>query len=168
MLLNLHNKRFDEEMLQSVISAVNTESANITVYLSSPGGSQSVMEAMLDIVDNDARIEVVGYDSLQSSAFEFFVKAKCRKRLLPKTLGMIHQVCFTVDLDERKKPYYEIDKAALDMLELQKKDSQEFLRLLGLTHREEVNYNLNKNVYFHYDRFLEVVENYKRNTALNE
>lgn len=168
MILGLHNSSFNEEMLEKVITAFNQNLELITIYLRSGGGKYSVMCAMLDIINNNPeRFELVANDYIGSAAFILFFKANCKKRILPNTFGMHHQISIKVSLNENGKAYYDEDIAELKRMEFDKKESQEFNRRIGLTKKEMKMYNKDYDLHFQYDRLMLMMEHYK-NTAQRE
>lgn len=164
MTLNLYNEPFETEMLTKVFEAFNNTKEVITIYLRSGGGKVSIQNALTDFVNtNSERFEVVGFDYLASCAFIFFLKINCEKRLANDTIGMLHQIRSSVDLDEFNKPYYAEDESSMIRQKVQKQESQDLIKKLGLSPAEIKKYNKNDDLYFQYDRFLELIENYKQN-----
>ena len=165
MIITLHDQDFDAELLTKITDAVNSESEKITVYLQSDGGIVCVCQVLLDIVNkNKEQFQLIGYESLCSSAFEFFIKAECEKELLPHTLGMIHQAERKFHLNNNLKLTAEDDKAAFERVKKYTiPEDKIFIQKLGLTPKELREYNKGNDVYFQYDRFLEVIDNYKTN-----
>lgn len=164
MILSLYREPFEPELLKKIAEAINSDSRHITVYLSSTGGKTSVMTALIEMVNsNKDRFSLVAYDFIGSAAFVFFIKAKCNKKVLINTMAMHHQTITNVDFDEFKKPYYQSDAAELTRMKKERDDSQKFNTQIGLTEYEIKRYRQNYDLYFQYDRILELVENYNKN-----
>ena len=165
MILSLHDQDFDSELLTKVTEAVNSDSDKITIYLCSDGGFTCVCAVSLDIINkNKERFKIIGYERLCSAAFEFFIKAECEKELMFKTLGMIHQSSRSVYLNDNLSGANTNNKAVMERVKKYTKPNDEiFIKRLGLTQKELRAYNKGEDVYFQYDRFLEVVDNYKTN-----
>lgn len=165
MILTLYDQDFDSELLTKVTEAVNSDSERITMYICSDGGWVCVCQVLLNIINkNKDRFKLIGFESLSSAGFEFFVKAECEKELLPYTLGMIHQPIRTMSLNNNLKPNHEGDKASYERVKKYTIPEDEiFIKRLALTPKELREYKKGNDVYFQYDRFLEVVENYKTN-----
>lgn len=165
MTLTLYDQYFDSELLTKVTEAVNSDSERITMYISSDGGWVCVCQVLLNIINsNKDRFKLIGFESLSSAGFEFFVKAECEKELLPYTLGMIHQPARTMSLNNNLKPVGECDKASYERVKKYTIPEDEiFIKRLRLKPKELREYKKGNDVYFQYDRFLEVVENYKTN-----
>ena len=165
MTLTLYDQDFDEELLTKITEAVNSDSEKITIYLQSDGGYVSICQVLLNIINgNKDRFKLIGFKSLCSAGFEFFVKAECEKELLPYTLGMIHQPTRTMSLNNNLKPVGEGDKASYERVKKYTiPDNEIFNRKLKLTPKELREYKKGNDVYFQYDRFLELIENYKTN-----
>lgn len=99
-----------------------------------------------------------------SAAFEFYLKVDCEKELMFKTLGMIHQSSRSVYLNDNLSGANANNKAVIERVKKYTKPNDEiFIKRLGLTPKEVREYNKGNDVYFQYDRFLEVVDNYKTN-----
>lgn len=165
MILSLHDQDFDSELLTKVTEAVNSDSEKITIYLCSDGGFTCVCAVSLDIINkNKERFKIIGYERLCSAAFEFYLKVDCEKELMFKTLGMIHQSSRSVYLNDNLSGSNTNNKAGMERVKkYTKPDNEIFIKRLGLTPKELREYNKGNDVYFQYDRFLEVVDNYKTN-----
>ena len=165
MILTLYDQDFDSELLTKVTEAVNSDSERITMYICSDGGWVCVCQVLLDIINkNKDRFKLIGFESLSSAAFEFFIKAECEKELMFKTLGMIHQSSRSVYLNDNLSVANTNNKAVMERVKkYTKPDDLIFIKRLGLTQKELRAYNKGEDVYFQYDRFLEVVDNYKTN-----
>ena len=165
MILTLYDQDFYSELLTKVTEAVNSPDEEITIYLFSDGGCNSVCNVLLNIIENDRdRFKLFGYELLSSSAFEFFVKAECKKELMPLTIGMIHQGFRTVSINDNLKPSDRFNKEIIEKTKrYAKNDDENFIQKLGLTPKELREYKKGNDVYFQYDRFLEIIDNYKTN-----
>ena len=165
MILTLYDQDFDSELLTKVTEAVNSDSEKITIYLQSGGGYVCVCQVLLNIINgNKDRFKLIGFESLSSAGFEFFIKAECEKELLYNTLGMIHQSSRSVYLNDDLNGSNENNKALIKRVkEYTKPNDDIFIKKLGLTPKEFNEYKKGNDVYFQYDRFLEVVDNYKTN-----
>ena len=164
MTLNFYRESFEPEMLTQLADALNGDAEKITIYFSSNGGKNSVAQAATDLVNaNKERFEFVAYDYIGSNGFKFFIEIECEKRVLPNILAMHHQTRTSLDVDEFKKPYYQSDKAEVERMKYERRDIEEFNRRIGLTALELKRFNRNDDVYFQYDRLLELIENYKNN-----
>ena len=165
MTLTLHDQDFDSELLTKVTEAVNSDSEKITIYLCSDGGFTCVCAVSLDIINkNKERFKIIGYERLCSAAFEFFIKAECEKELMFKTLGMIHQSSRSIYLNDDLNGSNENNKATMKRVkEYTKPNDDIFIKRLGLKPKELREYKKGNDVYFQYDRFLEVIDNYKTN-----
>ena len=165
MILTLYDQDFDEELLKKITDAVNSDSEKITIYLCSDGGLICVCNVLLHIINNHKdRFKLIGFESLSSAGFEFFIKAECEKELLPYTLGMIHQHQRKITLNSNMEPTYS-DGEAL-MIRAKKytnPDDEIFIERLGLSPKELREYKKGNDIYFQHDRFLEIINNYKTN-----
>lgn len=166
MILNLYNCNFENDDLQKLIEATNSDANEIIIYIRSCGGLNSINNAMLDIVNsNPSRFKIVGTGYLASCGFDFFVKAECEKKILNPTLGMFHQFRQEIDIDERMKPYYPIDSEYQKLQKNSFPESLEFIQLCGFTKKETNDFKKNKDVFFQHNRLKEIIETYKHNTT---
>lgn len=165
MILTLYDQDFESELLTKVTEVVNSDSEKIIIYLQSYGGETCVCKVALDIINgNKDRFKLIGFESLSSAGFEFFVKAECEKELLPYTFGMIHQPTRTMSLNNTLKPVGEGDKASYERVKKYTIPEDEiFIKRLRLKPKELREYKKGNDVYFQYDRFLEIINNYKNN-----
>lgn len=165
MTLTLYDQDFDEELLTKVTEAVNSDSERITIYLYSEGGFVCICQVLLDMINkNKDRFKLIGFESLSSAGFEFFIKAECEKQLLPHTLGMIHQHQRKISLNNNLKPTYTGGESVMERVKKYTlPDEKIFIQKLKLTPKELREYKKGNDVYFQYDRFLELIENYKTN-----
>lgn len=165
MTLTLFDQDFDSEMLTKVTEAVNSDSERITIYLYSEGGDVCVCQVLLDIINkNKDRFKLIGFESLSSAGFEFFIKAECEKELLPYTLGVLHQHQREIALNNHLKPTYKCGEVAIERVKKYTiPDDKIFIQKLKLTPKELREYKKGNDVYFQYDRFLQIIDNYKTN-----
>jgi hypothetical protein len=168
MKLLFHDQSFDKEMLEKIFDAYNSQHKNIHIYLSSDGGSAWILDLMVEIINIDPdRFTLTGYNELSSSAFEFYIKAKCSKELLPGTIGMYHQSTREIHINDKGKPAYNSDAAFLK----RKKNIfwptlMEFIDKCELTKKEKNKIKKGDDVYFQYNRFKEIENAYTKNTRL--
>ena len=167
MKLILHKEKFDSDFLEKIAKAFNESKPEevIELYLHSNGGSISIKEAVTEIVNTDpTKFYLVGYEYLASSAFNFFVEAKCSKKLLPGTIGMYHLATNTLDFNDRMKPVYGIDEACIKRIkECDHPANIEFMKACGFTVKETIEANKGNDVFFQFARFLEIVNHYNEN-----
>ena len=165
MILTLYDQDFDEELLKKITDAVNSDSEKITIYLCSDGGLVCICNVLLHIINKHKdRFKLIGFESLCSAGFEFFIKAECEKELLPYTLGMIHQHQRKITLNNNLKPTYTDGEAVINRIKKYTvPDDRIFIERLGLSPKELREYRKGNDVYFQHDRFLEIIDKYQIN-----
>lgn len=164
MIVTLHHKEVDEEMLNTIVNAYNTAKDIITIYLMSDGGYICVMKAIVDLINSDPdAFELVGYDILYSAAFEIFVTAKCKKRLLPNTVGMYHQSSRKLTINSAGKAQYKADEIVKEKAAIFHKEELKFIKKCGFTNKETKQFKKDHDVYFHTERFNEIAKHYSSN-----
>lgn len=71
---------------------LNGEISYIHIYLCSDGGKTCYTDALLDMINQMGMdVCITAFGTIASSAFNLFYRATCPCRLLPLTVGMIHQ-----------------------------------------------------------------------------
>lgn len=158
MILDLKGT-INEEMVSDLVNFINeAQGTNKKIYLQSQGGFIYCAEQMLDIINENAEeIEFVGHATLESSAFELFFKAKCKKRILNSTRGMLHFATADVTLNQNGKPLSQTYVKHLK--EEVAKRNDEIIKKLKLTAKEISKYNKGEDVEFSYKRMLELINN---------
>lgn len=168
MIINLHDKDFNADMFHDIITAFNSTEEVIEIYLYSGGGSTGIMSALLDLINiNPNRFVLIGYCSLASAAFELFVRAGCRKRLLENTIGMYHQGSRSIDINDYGKPKFHEDIAIKNQTEVFRKLTMSFIDKCGFTPTEKTKFKKDHDVYFSNERFVEIVDTYYNNQLRN-
>lgn len=158
MILNL-NGYIDENTPNILIDFIVTyRGEQKQIYFSSEGGWISESNVMLDVLNNcKNEVELIGYNSLSSCAFELFFKAECKKRILYGTRGMLHFAKATLDVNQKG---HITDKYNLTNLkENTSKRNDELIKKLKLTPKEISKYNKGGDVEFTYNRMLELLNN---------
>ena len=90
-----------ESTLSDLVEFLNSNGGEKRILLCSDGGYYQVMEAMLHLINTEGEsITLVAYNRIFSSAFEFFFRAKCRKRLAGGVIGMFHQGETAIQVNE--------------------------------------------------------------------
>lgn len=161
MILNL-TKTVNDEMFTDLCRAVDDciqKETSLRIYLNSPGGSVDSMIAIIDLINEcHEAIELIGYGSLSSAAFNIFFAAKCKKQLLPYTEGMAHLPSSELRIDARGKVIG--DDGMLACLKSVKDLKNLFFKLfkeLNFTPEELKLINDGKDVYFNHKQMLELL-----------
>ncbi|WNN12348.1 ATP-dependent Clp protease proteolytic subunit [Chryseobacterium phage MA9V-2] len=173
-VLNFHEQPFDARMLNEVIDTINaTDRGYIKIMMCSEGGELYVMQALLDVIDqyhgSGISIELIGYGELDSSAFEFFIRADCFKRLLPHTLGMFHAGSILMNRNDYGKAAYSSGKAIEDRAEqYYMPEIEKLMADCEFTVAEATAIREGNDVYFQHDRFQEILAAYNNNVKYKE
>lgn len=158
------NVEFTNEFLSELSELYSTNiDKDITIYISSYGGSEWVSRAAIDIVNkNSKHTTIIGYGALNSASFNFFMEIKCSKNILPLTYGMYHKARYNLDYNSSVKPYYEVDKYLSKVqIPLVEKYYLQKLQEWGLNEKEIKDYKNDLDVYFPYERMLELINKNK-------
>lgn len=148
------------EMFNSLVKAVNElKDVNLEIYFTCPdGGSSDVNEAILDFINkNKSIIKMTFYGELFSSGMYIFLGVECSKIILPFTRGMYHFGWQEMNISETGKPSTEYDVFSMKEMKKSKNISIEFLKRTKLSEKEINSIKKGKDVYFSYERMLEII-----------
>lgn len=151
----------DYSMLEKVIVALNglTKEDNLHIYFTCPmGGLSDVNVALIDFINkNKDRIGMTFYGELFSSGMVVFLSVQCQKSILKDTRGMYHFAWQEMTINETGKPSGEYDIFSMKEMRRSKERTIEFLKTTKLTDKEINTIKRGKDVYFSYDRMLELI-----------
>ncbi len=145
------NGPISDTIFQKLVEVVNDlkEHQNIALYLNTIGGDLEVAEALIYLINSDPnRFLLIGNGKLWSAGFLIFYRAKCDRVLLPGITGMAHSINVTVGMNQLKKPYYEIDRANVECIALQKAWTDELFKQLGLSAAQIKKINSGEELFF--------------------
>jgi ATP-dependent Clp protease protease subunit len=138
----------------------------ITIYLNSPGGGVSHGLVITDVINNNYKnITLIACGEIFSAAFDIFYNTKCKRLILPETIGMAHFCWSMFQLDESGKPVTEYDKFVMGVLKNNKSKSIAMYKNIGLTSKELSKIKTGKDCYFTTERLNELLENGKKNRS---
>ena len=161
MILKLEGDMTDE-FLDLLAKAHNEcpHDESLTIYFSSDGGDLSVMEAIVDLINNSEKIDVIkAYGSLFSGGFYIPMFVKKPVEFLDYSVGMIHTAWFP------SAPIYgnkEIHKHAKEMYEEMMLSGEELVKrvekLKILNKTELKRFKNNEDVFLSVHRLREMRE----------
>ncbi|MCL1636261.1 ATP-dependent Clp protease proteolytic subunit [Elizabethkingia bruuniana] len=162
MKIFLINTDLEHETLRDFINFYNStdESEYVQIIIKSGGGYCYVADEILDIINSDPeRFTLIATRWIYSSAFDLFMKAKCKRILKPNTVGMIHEALhdITFSLNGRSHPETKVLQEAYKSN--LKEDMDYLTNFLKLSKQEIKDYNNQKDVYFNHTRLLEILNN---------
>jgi len=141
-----------------VLEVLEADLEGKTVYLNSEGGNADAMFVIMDHLEKSKIKELVACGEICSAAFIIFHTFKGKKRILPLTEGMIHQMYRTIPVSATGsfKPSYAKHH------EKTNKDSTDYMNNLisglSLTEEELNLFNDGGDVYFSYSRLVELLK----------
>ena len=159
----IFSDKFDMESVGDFIMKVEdvigkNPMEKISIYFQSGGGETKAGMVLLDYLNvHKDKIIMIGNYSLESCAFDVFVRCRNEKRILENTTGMIHSINTTYDtieIRDRENPrhlYLELD-------ELINGRCMDFYRELGATEDEIEMMEKGKEVVITYERFLRILK----------
>jgi len=149
------------EMFDELVKAFNSLTVGdyLHIYFTCPeGGSADVSEAIIDFINkNKDRISMTFYGELFSSGMVIFLAVECNKKILPCTRGMYHFSWQEMGISENGKPSTEYDNFSMKEMKKSKEISIAFLKRTKLSDKEITTIKRGKDVYFSYDRMLELI-----------
>lgn len=161
MILTISGE-INNDSLERLVKSYNDlkDKEILEIYLNSEGGDPDFGVAMLDIInENPDRIHLVGYGKLFSAGFDLFLRARCTKDLLRGTLGMAHITSVEMaDLEINKQADTEQVKAYKGWMIKDKKEKLDIYERLGFSKKELASVKKGNDVYFHFERLLELLK----------
>lgn len=153
------------ELVNSVSDALNEveEGTKIEIYLSSGGGEVIAKNMLLDMIENsEYEITLIIVGATYSAAFSLFFKAKCKKKILPGTVGMIHTSSAPIDLNHHGNPTYHEGVAWRKQLQHEERiETKNLIDLLEMTETQKKKIMKGDDVFFlteEMQKFLEISE----------
>lgn len=155
---------FDDDTLAKFVNDFNDipESIDeVDIYLTTSGGNNNAANCISDILNNsDREITLIASDEISSAGFNLFFKTNVKRRITSFTLGMMHFTsCDNISVNESGKPVSESDKANVECMKLMRKETIKFCKSLGMSNSEIEEIKQGKEVYFHYSRLQEFLNN---------
>jgi len=155
----------NHDFVNAVADLLNDSGSNdkIYIYLSSTGGAVAAERILLDMIENsESEIHLIIVAEIYSSAFSLFFLAKCNKKILPGTVGMIHTSSAPIDINHHGNPTYHEGVAWRKQLQREEKlETQKLIDLLELTETQKKKIMKGDDVFFLADemqKFLEISE----------
>lgn len=148
------------ESLEKLIKCYNElkEKEVLEIYLNSEGGDPNFAVAIIDIInENKDYIEIIAHGDMMSAAFDIFFRSECTRYILKGTIGMVHLSRIegveinggsNVELSTNKKWMTNDKKERLNIYES-----------IGLTKTELAKIKKGSDVYLHYERLIELLQN---------
>jgi ATP-dependent protease ClpP protease subunit len=160
MIISLSGE-VNKDMLEDLVDAYSDrkkEDEKLVAYFTSEGGDMDAMEAMIDFVNNHKDlVELVFYGEVFSAGMAFFLESSCPKRILPETRGMFHFCMQELTITEGGRPSAGYDAFSAKEMKKAKLRTMESIKGKGLTDKEIREINKGKDVYFSYERMLELL-----------
>jgi hypothetical protein len=165
----LFSDKIDYKSFQGFKNWFHEVEGEVTIFLQSPGGYYTEMDAIRTIInDNADRVKLIATSSIESAAFELFFTVNCRRELRGGTWGMYHLPRITV-------PYMVNGKLSSDdsfgsILATTKQELQSvkrFISTLGLSRSEKKRLLKGEDVYFDYKRLKKMFERHCKKYGKN-
>lgn len=160
MILHLSGD-VNPEMFNSLVRGINDlrKDDNLHIYFTSQGGLTDVAEAIIDLVNkNQEYIGMTFYGEIFSSGMLIFLQTQCQKWLLKDARGMYHFAWQELIIGEGGKPLDDYDIFCMKEMKRSKERTLNYLKTYTtLTDKEIAKVRAGKDVYFNYDRMLELI-----------
>lgn len=148
-------------MFDELVKAFNslTKEDALHIYFTCPeGGLADVSEAIIDFINkNKDNIGITFYGELFSAGMVVFLSVQCQKWILKDTRGMYHFAWQEMNISETGKPSSVYDQFSLREMKNSRDKHIQFLRTTKLTDKEISIIRKGKDLYFPYDRMLELL-----------
>lgn len=131
----------------------------IDIYLNTSGGDAESGDAMVDIINNNAKVtNLIAYGKICSAGFDLYFKARCPKRLLDGTIGMAHLARVEMENFTVTNSKEQIEAGFYKSWWMEdKKKRLKFYEELGMEKKELLKIKKGGDVYFPYNRLLELL-----------
>ncbi len=160
MIIHLSGE-VDYQMMDKLSIAFNSlpKDDNLHIYFTSPmGGISDVAVAIIDFINkNKDKIGVTFYGEIFSAGMVIFLSIEAEKGITKDTRGMYHFAWQEMSISETGKPSGEYDIFSMKEMKRSKERSIAFLKTTKLTDKEINTIKRGKDVYFSYDRMLELL-----------
>lgn len=146
--------KIDEAMLNKFIDFCNQyETEECTIIVNSGGGKSTISTVMLHIINlNKQRFTLVSA-GVYSAAFYIFYFAKCKRKIVIGSLGMIHKEYIDdVYINSNYKAIYPTDKCQIKNL----KSIDDSWVYTFLTKKEAKQYKNSEDIYCTFERMTEI------------
>ncbi len=157
----------NDELAQKFIQFVNDNEGPIVLYLDSPGGICVSAQIIQDVINREPeRFELMANNQILSCAFDLFFNAKCKRVVMPETIGAYHLTGSTA----RVNAAGQVDDllTAFKFAEIKrtgKRDALAFCTRLGMNQKEIETILRGKDVFFTPERLNELLANVEHSTA---
>jgi len=161
----------DEEMVVFFVKELNsaTGDEDMTIYLSSDGGTMACAEVIIDVISRAAvnrNVTLVANWSVSSCGALIFLESICNKCVLPSAHGVLHELSSYDNslMMKREDPLHVgLEKSHAKLQESKMK----LFRIIGLSEKELSDIKKGKDIYFDAERLREFVANVEAARAEN-
>jgi len=138
------------------------ENKSGTIYFCSEGGTDQGAIPLIHALNQRSRdFKLVGHDEIASNGFVVFFSFQGHKEILAGTTGHMHLGFRSVLMNSRGKYKDESEEFYHENLKEQTPNEYSWVREIGLSQNEFKKYKSGKDVYFTYERMLELLKNSK-------
>lgn len=131
---------------------------NIEILLNSNGGEPAHGNIILYMInERKERVTLIAYGQIYSAAFELYILAQCDKKILPYTTAMYHRATQEITITSGNKPQTTAEKASLQALIANEAVTKKVCGLTKMSEQEKADIFNDKDVYFSYERLLEIL-----------
>lgn len=137
------------------------EIKDLHIIIDSLGGDNSEIQNFIFLINSlEDNVTLIASSMIGSAAFEIFVLAECKKRILPFTGAMYHGLKSQIFFDHNGNPCDEHEKYKFELLVSSKEITKNVCELSNMND-EEINLIMQgKDVYFTWDRLKEMFPEY--------
>jgi ATP-dependent protease ClpP protease subunit len=150
------------ETVQELMDVMNTVILNnsfLKIYINSEGGCISSEYILRDLIESYGhKTELIASGFIGSAAFSlFFMTKKVKKKILPTTEGMCHQVYRDGHILENNKVRQTAHVTASNEV-LRKSRTEELLQLIELNEAQLNKFDEGEDIYFTYPDLVKILE----------
>ncbi|MGL4977021.1 MAG: ATP-dependent Clp protease proteolytic subunit [Cetobacterium sp.] len=152
----IYISQLNQDVLEDFINVVN-EKEGVHLMIRSGGGLVYVGDLIIEIINqNPEMFKITALECISSTAFVIVAKAKCEKKLLPGTQGMMHQAYKDYSIKTGGKVVIAKDYKTYDRFLYNQE--LELMKELECTEEEITKYKKGKDVHFTYERLKQLLK----------
>jgi ATP-dependent protease ClpP protease subunit len=161
-MLYVIQKDIHEELVTEFAQKINefksSEFEELSIMICSEGGSIHSKEALLDMINtNKEMICLTAFGCINSAAFLLFLRAKCKKKILPLTSAIVHNYSIRIDVNQNKKIGDRLERKTYNNSMKELKDTfKDEIQSIGLTEKEIKDLKKDGEIKLEYKRLVEI------------
>lgn len=155
MIYNFESN-IDEISTQKLIDFINQNQGELAIFLNSGGGKMESAALILEILDVEKHT-LIANGGVYSAAFWIFYQFKGKKKILPGTIAMWHQLSSETRINVDGKPTYTEGVYTRKRYKIEWKSELKFAKSI-MTSKQLKRYKKGLDVYFLHEQFKKMIK----------